>query len=372
MNYRQTDVRQINRKNVLTLIAEKGVISRRDICTLLGSSMTTILKITDYLEDRGLISSAMEENPIRGRRPEVLSLNPEKISILAIDYDGKRVDVAICDYYGRENAYQSYEASNDIVIFFQYALPKIIHGFIRKFHCDKKNILGIGICLPGDFSKDGQFSNPGAPSQFQNSSRFREVFNTFKSEMKMPVFCFNDVNAAAYGEFISRSDPSLKDLVFLYAGDGLGSGLVLDSQLRLGDHDMAGEVGYLSFDSDYITDAKSPGWFESRLSRCSLVSRFPEFAEGEITDGLVDYVARLISIVIANIANILDVRLFIVDGDLISTLYANGLRDKLYYYTSRLSLFNVDIMRPACPHPSLSGLARLVEDECIDDFLKED
>ena len=75
---------------------------------------------------------------------------------------------------------------------------------------------------------------------------------------------------------------------------------------------------------------------------------------------------------IANIANIMDVRLFIVDGDLISSLYANGLRDKLYYYTSRLSLFNVDIMRPTCAHPSLSGLARLVEDECIDDFLKED
>ena len=370
MNYSQADIRQINRENVLTLIGEHGSISRRDICTLLGSSMTTVLKITDYLEGKGLVSVSVEEKSGRGRHPEIVSLIPQSMLTLAIDYDGRKTDIALCDYYGRVLDISSVPATRDIVIFFQDTLPSSIERFLRNRKESCNRILGIGLCLPGNFSKTGKY-NIGPLPQFLNSDKFEDNLSVFRSRMGFPVYCCNDANASAYGEFISRRNDGLRDLVFLYAGMGLGAGLILDSRLRLGEHNMAGEVGFTSFDADYVTDKRKPGWLENCLSRTSLYNQFPGFSDNVVSAELVDYVARVLALVVSNLSCALDVTEFVVDGELVRALDSYGLRDRIRYYSSKLSLINVFIEKPTCRYPSLSGLGKLVIDECLSDLLKD-
>lgn len=371
MNYCQNDVKQLNRKNVLTLIAEQKSISRRDICTLLGSSMTTVLKITDYLEARGLIIASGEEKTSRGRRPQILKFLPEKVTTLAIDYNGKEVDIALCDYYGNELSFDSFSASNDLVIFFQDSLPKLVKNFMKKNHVIRENLVGIGLSMPGNFNNDSSYRNLGPLSKFRNTSSFNKLFQEFGKAMQLPVYCFNDVNAAAYGEFLKR-DKMLQNLVFILAGDGFGSGLILDSKLRVGEHFQAGEVGYLVYDSSFNTDAQKPGWFEAQLSREALEQRFPDFAEGIHSSELIDYVARLVSLSIANISNMLDISQFIFAGSLVKEFYSDGLFEKVNYYSSRLTLNSIDIDLPKCLHPSISGVASLVIAEGLDNIIKEE
>jgi glucokinase len=55
----------------------------------------------------------------------------------------------------------------------------------------------------------------------------------------------NDLNAAAFGA--AALGPAT-DLVYLSLGTGLAAGLVLDGQLRRGEHGAAGEIGHLPVD----------------------------------------------------------------------------------------------------------------------------
>lgn len=370
MNYSQSDVKQINRTNVLSLIAEKGSISRRDICTILGSSMTTVLKISDYLEERGWITVSGEANTTRGRKPQLLTFQPDRIKALSIDYDGNRALVAVCNYYGNELFFKEYSVSNDVVIFFQDNLPKIFKRTLKECNTVKDELVGIGLCLPGAFSIDGSYSNIGPISKFQKRTEFSKEFKKFSSAIGIPMYCYNDVNACVCGEYSKRKDYGCKDLAFIYAGKGLGAGLIMDSKLRLGMHAMAGEVGYISYDPNYITSPKHPGWLESNLSKESLRERFPELKEGVISSSLVDYTAQYISLTIANISNMLDIQQFIVDGNLVRRLGEYGLKDRIDYHTSRYCLLDVSVDKPICPHPSLTGLSELVISKGLYDLVK--
>jgi predicted NBD/HSP70 family sugar kinase len=227
------------------------------------------------------------------------------------------VKAAVCDYYGRELAFCSRPASNDLAAFFGGELPDLLEEIVRKNRLPKRDILGIGICMPGDFNSDASEVHLGPLSLIKSSERFAALSAAFSKRTRLPVYCYNDVNASAYGEFLQR-DGQTRDLVFILAGDGFGSGLILDGKLRLGEHFSAGEVGYLVFDPAFCTDASEPGWFETQLSRDTLTRTFPEFAGGEKRDALLEYLARQIALAVANICNLLDVKLVVLDGDLLN------------------------------------------------------
>ena len=54
-NYDQKRTKTRNRKNVIEYISSKGFAFRKEICDELGSSLTTVLEITEYLQNKGII-----------------------------------------------------------------------------------------------------------------------------------------------------------------------------------------------------------------------------------------------------------------------------------------------------------------------------
>ncbi|MCC7193543.1 MAG: ROK family protein [Phycisphaeraceae bacterium] len=62
-----------------------------------------------------------------------------------------------------------------------------------------------------------------------------------------PAILENDANAAGFGEFWAGAgrDPSIRNLVMLTLGTGVGSGIVIDGKVLHGAYDLAGEMGHL-------------------------------------------------------------------------------------------------------------------------------
>jgi glucokinase len=54
----------------------------------------------------------------------------------------------------------------------------------------------------------------------------------------------NDVNAIAYGEFAFGAGRGARDVLCVYAGTGIGGGLIASGQLVIGASHMAGELGH--------------------------------------------------------------------------------------------------------------------------------
>lgn len=61
----------------------------------------------------------------------------------------------------------------------------------------------------------------------------------------LPVFIENDANAAAYGEFVHGAGRSLRDMVMITVGTGVGGGIVSNGRLLRGAFGIGGEIGHM-------------------------------------------------------------------------------------------------------------------------------
>lgn len=347
-NYDQRGVKTKNRRNVLDFIARKGEVSRQEIADTLGSSMTTILSITDFLMSKGFLEVSGQVKIARGRHPQLLKYNPNGAKALAVDYDGITAKACVCNADGQELEYIEEPATEDVAEFFSNQLPRFHRWAVAIF----PDILGIGLCIPGVFSPDLQKYTFGPLSPFRNVEPFGNFLTNFSRLVGLPVYCYNDCNAASFGEYLRRGRKD-SDLVFFYAGDGLGAGLILDGKLRNGAHFSAGEVGYMVYDANFQTDARKPGWFEKQLSKEVIAKQDPSL--------LVSYIANSLALAIANVSNILDTRLVVLDGNVINTL-GSDLWKAVTQKVGMLSLNPMSIEKPICAHPGLSGTGSLVID----------
>ncbi|MGH9948990.1 MAG: ROK family protein, partial [Pyrinomonadaceae bacterium] len=60
----------------------------------------------------------------------------------------------------------------------------------------------------------------------------------------------NDANAAAFAEFIAGAGGGTRDLMFVFVGEGIGSGLILDGKIWRGSSGFAGEIGSIVVDEE--------------------------------------------------------------------------------------------------------------------------
>ena len=68
---------------------------------------------------------------------------------------------------------------------------------------------------------------------------------SWTQRFKVPTIVENDVNTLALGESLLGAGRGNTNLVCIWIGDGIGSGIIVDGQLVRGETGNAGEVGYL-------------------------------------------------------------------------------------------------------------------------------
>ena len=90
----------------------------------------------------------------------------------------------------------------------------------------------------------------------------------------LPVHAINDANAAALGEARFGAGLGATDVLVLTLGTGIGSGLILDGELRLGASERGAEVGHITVDiNDKRGSAGNVGTLESVCGRDAIVWR---------------------------------------------------------------------------------------------------
>lgn len=90
----------------------------------------------------------------------------------------------------------------------------------------------------------------------------------------LPVYALNDANAAALGEARFGAGLGAADVLVLTMGTGIGSGLILDGELRLGASERGAEVGHMTVDiNDKRGSGGNVGTLESMCGRDAIVWR---------------------------------------------------------------------------------------------------
>lgn len=122
------------------------------------------------------------------------------------------------------------------------ALSRIIKEILSENGVLKKNVLGIGIGLPGpiDHFKGIVHYFPNIPGW--RNVRLREIM---QRKTGLPVFIDNDANLMTLAEARIGSAKGKTNVVGVTLGTGVGGGIIVNGKLYRGSSFAAGEIGHI-------------------------------------------------------------------------------------------------------------------------------
>ena len=162
--------------------------------------------------------------------------------VLAIDIGGSLTKVGLVTRDGNiiDKTVFKTNAQNPFPSFME-KLKLEVETLLQKWKGEIQ-ILSIGVGAPNANPYTGQIENPPNLKWGEATPIAKIISQTFK----LPVSLANDANAAALGEMLYGAAKGMKNFVALTLGTGLGSGIIVDGKLLIGEHGAAGEIGHVN------------------------------------------------------------------------------------------------------------------------------
>ncbi len=362
MPYVQGSMKELNRRTVFRLVAEQQEITRTEIADRTKSSVPTVLKITNFLQDEHIISLVGSERTARGRHPQIFRFEPDSILGVGIFYDGSHMSAALVNYYGEEKK----RIEEDDCETFDYMMEKRFQRVIQELVEDvpKGYVRGVGICISAAVDTEHSRIHTGGFSKLAVERDTVESVRILSGQVGLPVYLFNDVNAAAVGEYVLRKMKN-EDLVYVYISNGIGAGIILEGKLRTGQKFYSGEIAHMVFEPDYVIDRSKAGWMERKLA--------PECIRdsADTREGQIEYAARYISLVIANICSTLDIQNVVLGGETVRKLGKELFRRTEKYLNHLLLFPEINLTRYINENSNLIGAAHLATERQLANILAD-
>ncbi|MFH2129933.1 MAG: ROK family transcriptional regulator [bacterium] len=239
-------IRAINRFNILNTIRVAKMISRVDIARSTGMSQATVTGISAEMIRDGIILEKKSGNSNVGRRPILLSLNPEgavvigvkiaihQISVVLIDFEATVLNTHIVPLPRR--MYTVEEIAELIVQAVQACLWE------TKYHKDQ--ISGIGIGIPG------LVDSPSGLVKFLPNYRWRNanLQELVHRRLDLLTYVENDANALAVAEQWFGEGRGVDNFLLVSLEYGVGMGIVINGQLYRGQGGIGSEFGHTTVD----------------------------------------------------------------------------------------------------------------------------
>lgn len=191
------------------------------------------------------------------------------MSILCFDIGGTFIK------YSMMNNIDDYKNSSKIPTRIEKNTNFILEDIMKiiDFYKDQISVVAISTAGVVDSAAGSViFAGPTIPN-YSNTHFKKEIQKKYPC---LEVVVENDVNAAAYGEYIYSA---YDDTVFcLTIGTGVGGALIINNEIYAGFSKTAGEIGYLPFNQGYFQDFASTNYL---LNYVNSTGYFPVSLNGE-------------------------------------------------------------------------------------------
>jgi glucokinase-like ROK family protein len=251
---------------ILTLLRDRGALSRVDLAARLGVSRTTIAAEVTRLAELGLTVDGGPAASRGGRRSSLVELAPD-LGFLGIDIGSTSVSVALAG--PRLDLVAQTTVDADVRRGPQRTLGQVLEVVekVRQEHPDVR-IMAAGVGVPGpvDYDRGCPVSPPIMPGWDRYPVRER-----VSNALGVPVVLDNDVNLMALGELHSGVARQLGSFLFVKIGTGIGCGIVVDGRLYRGVDGCAGDIGHIrAEDSGPLCACGNIGCLEAFFSGAAL------------------------------------------------------------------------------------------------------
>ncbi len=235
-----------NRRVILTAIQDMGACSRKDISVATGLDPATVTRAVGTLLEDGMLEEVGLVKGGRGRRSINLDFSASGRYILCLRLQRRSFSVAAFSLRGI--------AVDTIELPVPRGQPARktfarISEVMDTFLADLRRIDGIGVAVPGPFlERDERVILMTESPEWQDFDLIMELRQRYSS---IRVHSIHDAKAAALTEWRCHAK-RLKTQVLLYisAGQGIGSALVVEGEVYRGASGLAGELGHTSIQFD--------------------------------------------------------------------------------------------------------------------------
>ncbi len=127
------------------------------------------------------------------------------------------------------------------------AVARRVQGWLeeREEKHHRINVAGVGCAGLIDGVAGHLYVSPNLPGW--KDIPLKRIFST---TLSLSVIVENDVNAAAYAEYLKGAGKGTRHFICITLGTGVGGGLIIDGKLHRGMHGFAGEVGHMIIQID--------------------------------------------------------------------------------------------------------------------------
>jgi glucokinase len=161
------------------------------------------------------------------------------MNILGIDIGGTRIKYGIGRTPNTSQLIYSDSLSSDASEG-KDALLRSLRSLI-KYSVERFGVEEVGIGVPGLVNpQTGTVSDPPHIPGWTTVNLYEEL-----QSLGLPILIDNDANCFAMGEYLLRKDTSIKNLVGITLGTGIGGGIVLNGKIFRGKQGGAGEIGHI-------------------------------------------------------------------------------------------------------------------------------
>jgi predicted NBD/HSP70 family sugar kinase len=371
-SYIASDVRDVNRNTVFRLLRLGGETSRAELTRLTGISSPTVIKIVEFMKEKGLVEESGAGSPTVGRKPQMIRLNKDAASAVGVILEGEYLRASIVNLAGDIYPSSLRRAGADLQESMTVILPEMIESLLALAHVDRASIRGIGLGIPGGYDPNTHVVNFAPLIRLTGPTCIAPYERALGERFAMPVVVDNDVNMAVLGEYRARALDGA-DLIYLSLGTGIGAGVMLGGALRHGNTWQCGEIGYMTFMDNYVPGHTHPGWLESRINLSAVREKFgfdPYHVEKALLPDVTDHISVPLAICISNVVSLLDCDTVVLGGILTQSL-GNVFLESVRAKVQELCVLNVSVERQLCVDPGVLGAASVVLDRAIKAILSE-
>ena len=245
MDYRTGDkflIRKINKALIMKIIREKGPVSRADIARILGLNPATVSGNIKLLIRDGLIKELGTGTSSGGRKPVLLGLNETAFNCIGVDVQKDKVVTAVVTLDGRiksrsERLFEEPICQKSIVT----TIVEAIHDVKQNSGIKNDCFFGIGVGMHGIVNHENGISVYAPAFSWRNINMKDIIEDAFD----LPVAMDNDARVMTLGEKWFGVAKGADNFVFIHAGTGIGSGVIIGGELYRGRGGAAGEVGHI-------------------------------------------------------------------------------------------------------------------------------
>jgi predicted NBD/HSP70 family sugar kinase len=239
-------MRELNRSLVLEILRARSPVSRAAIAKESQLAKPTVSAIVDGLLSEGLAREVGRGTTTAegGRPPILLEFNARSQFFAGVHIGVHRTTVVVTDAVGLELARRDAPTPVDDAHAAFDAVGDLATAALSAAGGSKRRLGAVGVCVPGLVDLDDGICRL-APNLGWRDVRVRDLVAVAIGS-RAPVYVHNTAQACAVAEALEGAAQGASDVVLLYAGTGVGAGLIVDKHLFRGMSGIAGEIGHVS------------------------------------------------------------------------------------------------------------------------------